>query len=150
MKALERLESNMKTFTKDIFVPSQEFNTDSNQVEPKKIKRTFTFRELDEYDQDQQKLHFKLNAIFENAIGESDEKVGEEKRKITIDSDGVHELVIKFINTCLITVNDSGEKDDKKELDKRELLMNSKALYKLGSWLVAEKFLPFFLTFRAD
>ena len=140
----------METFTKDIFVPSQEYNTDSNKVEPISKKRTYTFRELNEYDQNQQKLHFKLNAIFENAIGESDEKVGEGKRKITVDSDGVHELLIKFINTCLITVNDSGEKDEKKELDKKELLMNSKALYRLGSWLVAEKFLPFFLSFRSD
>lgn len=140
----------MKTFEKEIAVPSMEMNDEQTGIIPKLKKRMFTFKELDEFDQDQQKLHFKISAVFEAAFGESDEKIGQEKRKITIDTDGVHELVMKFINTCLVTTNSSGEIDAQKELDKRELLQNSKAMYKLGSWLVTNKFLPFFLGFNND
>lgn len=140
----------MRTFTKEIAVTSMEYSVTDEKVKPINKKRTFTFKELDEYDQDQQKLHFKLSAIFETVFTESDEKVGKEKKQFTIDSDGAHELVIKFINTCLVVENDRGEVDPVKELDKKELLHNSKALYKLGSWLISEKFLPFFLLFQND
>jgi len=140
----------IKTFTKEVSVPSMELNAEQTGVEPRNKKRVFTFKELNEYDQDQQKLHFKLNAVFESAFGvEDDEKIGSEKRTITIDTDGVHELTLKFINTCLITSGEDGTSDKQKEIDKKELLQNSKALYKLGSWLTTEKFLPFFLSFNS-
>jgi len=137
----------MNTFTKEIAVPGfepQETNEGAKLVKVNK-PRVFTFKELDEFDQDQQTLIFKLNAVFENAFSEDDEKVGVGKRKITIETDGMHELLIKFINICLVTKNDSGDIDGNKELDKKELLMSSRALWKLGSWLTVEKFLPFFL-----
>ena len=140
----------MKTFTYELPVPVPTFDASSDKVQSVTTKRIFTFKELNEYDQDQQKLHFKISAIFEVAIGERDDAVGSEKTKLTLDTDTVHELTIKFINTCLITENEIGVKDSARELDKKELLMSSKAVYKLGSWLLHEKFYPFFLQFRTD
>ena len=135
----------MNTFTHEVSFASKDFNPKTDKVETTNKKRIFTFKELDEYDQDQQQLHWKINFVFEAAIGENDEKLGTGKKKIQIESDAAHELVVKFVNNCLVT-----DGDKQKELNKKELLMNSKALFKLGTWLIYEKFLPFFLIFRSE
>jgi hypothetical protein len=140
----------MKTFEKEISISTSDFNATTNKFEKVTHKKMFTFKELDEYDQEQQKLHFKLSVIFERAITDNDEKIGSERTEINLNTDQVHELTIKFINTCLITTNEQGESIHSKEQDKRELLANSKSVYNLGSWLTHNKFYPFFLEFQKD
>jgi len=130
----------METFQKDISFLAQTLNGENNEWVLSPVTKTATFKELSRTDRNQHKLHFKIIAIFEAfGVNADDDSDG---TKFKIDSDGVYDLTVKAIKTLLI------EDPQFTVQDKTELLNDSGAIFEFGMWLLGEKIVPFFSTFK--
>lgn len=129
----------MDTFQQPITFLAKVFNEDPavNKWETKEITKIATFRDLDERDKDQHKLHFKILSVVDlGGIGDNDGDA-----KVRIDSDALYDLTVKAINQLLVP-------DETFTIqDKKEFLSDSGAIFNFGMWLLTNKFLPFFSRF---
>ena len=109
-------------------------------LELKEIPKTATFKELDQRDKLQHKLHFKILGMMEG-IQTTDADTGD-AGKMKIDSDALYDITVKFVATMHVPDNDFTLPDQK------EFLSDSGALLRFGLWLLGEKIMPFFLKLR--
>lgn len=121
----------MNTFEYEISFLSKEFNQEINDWQTVEKTKKIQFRELNQNDKSQHKLHFMLISLFENKEGEAN-----------ISTDKLYDITVKFIQNNIVL------SDDFKEIDKEEFLNDSAALFTFGFWLLTEKITPFFSIFK--
>jgi len=129
----------MEKFQKDItFIKKQPFTgEDGNSITWKAVETTKTasFKELDQTDKEQHKLHFKIISLGESVNGSDSES-------LTVNSDTLYDITVKSINTLLvIDQNFTAE-------DKADFLSDSAAILRFGLFMLQEKFTPFFSKFK--
>ena len=132
----------MNTYTKEITFVTKVLG-DNDKWEKQKVTKTATFKELDDTDKSQHRLHFQLLAIFQSFdTGKGSQ--GSEKTKAKIDPEGLYDITVLAVNTLLVF------SEQFSEADKNELLNSSSAIMQLAFWLLAEKLTPFFQEFSLN
>ena len=120
-------------FEKEITWKTLEFDAKEEKHTEVEKTKTATFKELNQLDKAQHKLHFKIMSIFEGL-----EKSKDEADSLGISSDGLYDITVKAINILLVP------DENFTEMDKQEWLNDSLSLLSFGMWLFKEKFSPFF------
>lgn len=130
------------TFSKEVTFSHLSFDKDNptqRKMEP--VTKMATFRELNQLDRTQHKMHGRLFAFFATSpFGDNEE----EGAKMTLDTDGIYDMTTYYIKNFLVVGEEFGIKD------KEKLLSDSTALFDLGIWLMRDKFTPFFLQSRTN
>lgn len=118
------------TFVSKVSQPSGDGKTIDWVIAPQ--TKTATFKELNQLDKTQHKLHFKIISVAES-FGQ------DEEGKMNISSDGIYDLTVKCINNLLVI------DENFTAADKQDFLSDSGAILPFGMWMLTEKLMPFFL-----
>lgn len=135
----------MENFEKEItFLSKQAIPGEGNDLIWRLIPvtKTAVFKELDQTNRDQHKLHFMIISLAE-LFKEKD--ADEDDNKMTISSDKLYDLTTKSIKTLLIVDETSFSASDKVEF-----LNDSAAILNFALWMLKEKFMPFFSQFKMN
>jgi hypothetical protein len=118
------------TFVSKVSQPSGDGKTIDWVITPQ--TKTANFKELNQLDKTQHKLHFKIISVAES-FGQ------DEEGKMNISSDGIYDLTVKCINNLLVI------DENFTAADKQDFLSDSGAILPFGMWMLTEKLMPFFL-----
>lgn len=126
----------MGTFQKEIRYQSKELvGTHFQKV---KKKRTVTFNELDETEQSQHRLHFRIMSLYKSKMS----VVEGEETQVQIDTDTLYDITVESIKKLVVL--DEGFR----EIDLKEFLACSLATLKFGLWFLEEHILPFIKEYK--
>ena len=132
----------METFEKEIEYESTTIDVDNKLVKIK-ARKIAMFKELNQTDRTQHKLHWQIVQAIQESVSEDIEPG--EKQKVLLNTDAVYDLTRKAIRTLFVPNPECSQKENEQFLE--EFLCDSGAMFEFGFWLLAEKFAPFFSTF---
>lgn len=102
-------------------------------------KKTLTFKELNQKDKTQHKLHFLLIGLMEEKTKDADTNQ-DGKIQMVLDTDKLYEITVKSVKVLSVLNEEFTLQDQKCLLD------DSGALFQLGMVLMKDHLGPFFLT----
>ena len=129
----------METFQKEVSFLSNVPGEKGFEI--KQVEKLATFKELDQRDKLQHKLHFRLLSIME---GFSADDSDQEEKRFKIDPDALYDLTTKAVNTLYVPTAEFTVQD------KTEFLNDSAAILRFGLYFMGEKITPFFLKLNLD
>lgn len=123
----------MNTFKKEISYKSKHFDTHTSKWIMKKIKKEVSFSELDETEQSQHRLHFRIMSLYKTKMSVIDG----EKTGVYLDSDTLYDITVEAVKKLAILDESFTEQDLK------EFTLCSLSLLNFGQWFLGEHILPF-------
>lgn len=129
----------MNTFKKEISYKSKHFDTAKSKWVMKKVKKEVTFSELDETEQSQHRLHFKIMALYKQKMAIIDG----EQTGMTLDTDTLYDITVESVKK-LVVLDDSFNAQDLKEFTSCSL-----SLLNFGQWFLGEHVVPFIIEYNS-
>jgi hypothetical protein len=121
----------MSTFEKVISYKSRVLRGTHHVIE--RVEKKATFNELNEMEQGQHKLHFKIMSLYRTRVLSD----SEETKVAEIDTDILYDLTVLSVKSLAVV------DDEFTEIDLREFLGCSLSILKFGMWFLENHILPF-------
>jgi hypothetical protein len=126
----------MSTFKHEIRFKQNQL--DGLEMKLRTVKKTVTFRELDETNKDQHRLHFRIMSLYKTKM-----EVDERTKTMSIDTDVLYEITVESVK-LLAVVDDSFT-----EMEMKEFLASSIGVLKFGLWFLENHITPFILEYNS-